>query len=107
MSSQIVDWMFQQQGEISNTCLSQKTGISCQSIGRARMARQDLTTEPFWRLMVVMAELKPYSDCARVVRIVQGLEPPSDLKCLVANASEKELKEVLQQILARVSFRKK
>jgi transcriptional regulator with XRE-family HTH domain len=105
-SNPIVRWVFNEQAGISSKDLAEIVGITQQHLSRAKHGKQDLGSDFLWRLMVAIAKLRPHSDCAEFVRLVEkGRLFPSQsqtLSSVVAAADESELEMVMLQIVARL-----
>jgi transcriptional regulator with XRE-family HTH domain len=68
----LLKWLCDEQADIQGKDLAEITGISAQTLSRARQGKQDLSTDFLWRCMEVIARLRPRSECAQVVRIVKA-----------------------------------
>lgn len=79
--SPLLRWLCEEQADIHNTELAEKSGIARQTWSKVRHGKQDLSTDLLWRCMEAIARLRPFSECGRVVSIVKSqnaeyTEPP-------------------------------
>ncbi len=68
----LLKWLCDEQADIQGKDLAEITGISAQTLSRARQGKQDLSTDFLWRCREVIARLRPRSERAQVVRIVNA-----------------------------------
>jgi transcriptional regulator with XRE-family HTH domain len=66
----LLKWLCDEQGDIQGKDLAEISGISPQTLSRVRQGKQDLSSDLLWRCMEEIARLRPRSECAKVVRII-------------------------------------
>ncbi len=105
----IVRWLFDEQGNIPNKDLAEIVGITPQSLSRAKHGKQDLSSDYLWRLMVAIAKLRPHSDCAEFVRLIEkgklfslSQTQTQTLSSVIAAADDSELEMAMLQIVRRM-----
>jgi transcriptional regulator with XRE-family HTH domain len=108
-SNPIVRWVFNEQAGISNKDLAEIVGITQQSLSRARHGKQDLGSDFLWRLMVAIAKLRPHSDCAEFVGLIERgklfQSQSRTLSSVVAAADDSEL-EIAMLLIVQKLFSK-
>ncbi len=66
----LLKWLCDEQADIQGKDLAEISGISPQTLSRVRQGKQDLSSDLLWRCMEAIAQLRPRSECAEVIRIV-------------------------------------
>jgi predicted transcriptional regulator len=101
----LLSWLIQEQADIPGKELAETAGIAAQTWSKVRQGKQDLSSELMWRVMHAIAYLRPSSNCARVVAIIQGKKyqnrRPSLLDMIEA-ADVDELEEAIVLIVKRL-----
>ena len=70
--SPLLKWLCEEQADIRGTDLAELSGIARQTWSKVRQGKQDLSSDLLWRCMEVIAQLRPRSECAEVIRIVSS-----------------------------------
>jgi len=78
--SPLLKWLCEEQADIQGTELAQLSGIARQTWSKVRQGKQDLSSDLLWRCMEVIAQLRPRSECAEVIRIVNSQKNAFDKK---------------------------
>jgi len=68
----ILQWLIEEQADISGKDLAKIALIAPQTWSKVRQGKQDLSSELIWRVMCAIASIRPRSDCARVVALMEG-----------------------------------
>lgn len=66
----LLKWLCDEQADIQGKDLAEISGISPQTLSRVRQGKQDLSSDLLWRCIEAIAQLRPRSECAEVIRIV-------------------------------------
>lgn len=66
----LLKWLCDEQADIHGKDLAEISGISPQTLSRMRQGKQDLSSDLLWRCIEAIAQLRPRSECAEVIRIV-------------------------------------
>lgn len=66
----LLKWLCDEQADIHGKDLADLSSISPQTWSRVRQGKQDLSSDLLWRCMEAIAQLRPRSECAEVIRIV-------------------------------------
>ncbi|MEG4997696.1 hypothetical protein [Microcoleus sp. B4-D4] len=66
----LLKWLCDEQADIHGKDLADLSSISPQTWSRVRQGKQDLSSDLLWRCIQAIAQLRPRSECAEVVRIV-------------------------------------
>ncbi|MEG4121701.1 hypothetical protein QUA43_30045 [Microcoleus sp. N9_B4] len=99
----ILSWLIQEQADIPGKELSETAGIAAQTWSKVRQGKQDLSSELLWRVMHAIAYLRPTSDCARVVTIIQKKRHRRvSLPDMIEAAEIDELEEAMVLIVRRL-----
>jgi transcriptional regulator with XRE-family HTH domain len=107
----ILQWLIDEQGGtgITGKELANISGIAPQTWSRVRQGHQDLTTESLWKIIEAIAQLRPQSECAQVISIIQGKKKrlkQLTLPEMIEVSSEKELEEAMILIVKKLFPRK-
>lgn len=107
----ILQWLINEQGAtgITGKELANISGIAPQTWSRVRQGHQDLTTESLWKIIQAIAQLRPQSECAQVISIIQGKKKrlkQLTLPEMIEVSSEKELEEAMILIVKKLFPRK-
>lgn len=78
--SPLLKWLCEEQADIQGTELAQLSGIARQTWSKVRQGKQDLSSDLLWRCMNAIAQLRPRSECAEVIRIVNSQKNAFDKK---------------------------
>ena len=70
--SPLLKWLCEEQADIHGTDLAELSGIARQTWSKVRQGKQDLSSDLLWRCMEAIAQLRPRSECAEVIRIVNS-----------------------------------
>jgi transcriptional regulator with XRE-family HTH domain len=70
--SPLLKWLCEEQADIHGTELAKISGIARQTWSKVRQGKQDLSSDLLWRCMEAIARLRPRSECAQVIRIVNS-----------------------------------
>ena len=70
--SPLLKWLCEEQADIHGTDLAELSGIARQTWSKVRQGKQDLSSDLLWRCMKAIAQLRPRSECAEVIRIVSS-----------------------------------
>jgi transcriptional regulator with XRE-family HTH domain len=70
--SPILKWLCEEQADIHGKDLAELSGIARQTWSKVRQGKQDLSSDLLWRCMEAIARLRPRSECAEVIRIVNS-----------------------------------
>ena len=98
-------WLCEEQADITGKELAEVSGIAPQTWSKVRQGKQDLSSDLLWRVLKAIALLRPNSDSARVVALVEGKKFSRQritLSSLIASADESELEGAMLQIVARL-----
>lgn len=68
--SPLLKWLCEEQADIHGKDLAELSGIARQTWSKVRQGKQDLSSDLLWRCIQAIAQLRPRSECAEVVRIV-------------------------------------
>jgi len=103
----ILQWLIDEQGGtgITGKELANISGIAPQTWSRVRQGHQDLTTESLWKIIEAIAQLRPQSECAQVISIIQGKKKrlkQLTLPEMIEVSSEKELEEAMILIVKKL-----
>jgi len=101
----LLQWLCEEQADITGKELAEVSGIAPQTWSKVRQGRQDLSSDLVWRVMGAIARLRPNSDCARVVALMEGkkfVRQRVTLQSLIASADESELEPAMLQLVARL-----
>lgn len=89
--SPLLKWLCEEQADIYGKELAEVSGIAPQTWSKVRQGKQDLSSDLLWRCMEAIAQLRPRSECAEVVRIVSS-----------QNSFEKKKRERKEHPLLRI-----
>jgi predicted transcriptional regulator len=101
----ILEWLIEEQAGITGKELAQISGIAPQTWSRVRQGRQDLTTESLWKIIEAIAQLRPRSECAQVIAIIQGKKKRQQqitLPEMIEISSDRELEEAMILIVRKL-----
>jgi hypothetical protein len=104
----LLEWLCDEQGDISGKDLAEVSGIAPQTWSKVRQGKQDLSSDLVWRVMCAIALLRPNSEAARVVSIVEGKPSQAhqsisaSLSEMIRVADEEELEAAMLQIVRRM-----
>lgn len=100
----ILEWLIEEQAGITGKELAQISGVAPQTWSRVRQGRQDLTTESLWKIIEAIAQLRPRSECAQVVAIIQSSEKKKTLTLaeMIDTSSDRELEEAMILIVRKL-----
>jgi len=76
----LLKWLCDEQADIHGKDLAEISGIAPQTWSRVRQGKQDLSSDLLWRCMKAIAQLRPRSECAEVIRIVNSQKNAFDKK---------------------------
>jgi predicted transcriptional regulator len=76
----LLKWLCDEQADIHGKDLAEISGIAPQTWSRVRQGKQDLSSDLLWRCMKAIAQLRPRSECAEVIRIVSSQKNAFDQK---------------------------
>jgi len=76
----LLKWLCDEQADIHGKDLAEISGIAPQTWSRVRQGKQDLSSDLLWRCMKAIAQLRPRSECAEVIRIVSSQKNAFDKK---------------------------
>lgn len=101
--SPILQWLCEEQADITGKQIAEITGIAPQTLSKVRQGKQDLSSDLLWRVMDAIAYLRPNSDCARVMALIEGKSRQKiSLSDVIASADESELETAMLQIVKRM-----
>lgn len=103
----LLKWLIDEQADITGKDLAELSGIAPQTWSKVRQGKQDLSSDLLWRCMKALALLRPHSDCARVLALVEGKKylrsrPTIRLADVIEAASDEELEAAMLQIVRRM-----
>ncbi|MCC3499650.1 MAG: hypothetical protein JGK03_26130 [Microcoleus sp. PH2017_25_DOB_D_A] len=78
--SPLLKWLCEEQADIHGKDLAELSGIARQTWSKVRQGKQDLSSDLLWRCMEAIAQLRPRSECAEVIRIVSSQKNAFDKK---------------------------
>ncbi|MEG4286284.1 hypothetical protein QUB68_24450 [Microcoleus sp. A006_D1] len=76
----LLKWLCDEQADIHGKDLAELSDIAPQTWSRVRQGKQDLSSDLLWRCMEAIAQLRPRSECAEVIRIVSSQKNAFDKK---------------------------
>ncbi|MEO9127338.1 MAG: hypothetical protein ABI262_22035 [Microcoleus sp.] len=76
----LLKWLCDEQADIQGKDLAELSGIAPQTWSRVRQGKQDLSSDLLWRCIKAIAQLRPRSECAEVIRIVSSQKNVFDKK---------------------------
>lgn len=110
--SPLIEWLVQEQADIAGKELAEVAGIAPNTWSRAKTGKLELSAELSWRVMKAIALLRPRSDAARVVEIIEGREGKKfsqprltigeQLETLISTVDDSELEAVFRVLTTRV-----
>lgn len=101
----ILLWLTEEQADISGKELAEIAGIAPQTWSKVRTGKQDLSSDLLWKVLKAIAYLRPASDVARVVSLIEGKKfraPAVSLTAVIDAADEEELEGAMLQIVKRM-----
>lgn len=99
----ILEWLCEEQAGISGKDLAETAGIAPQTWSKVRQGKQDLSSELIWRILHAIAFLRPESDAAKIVAIIEGKNVLHDsLTDLIEKSSDAELEAAMLLIIRKI-----
>lgn len=101
----ILQWLCEEQADISGKDLAEVAGIAPQTWSKVRQGKQDLSSDLVWKVLKAISVLRPRSDAAKVVALIEGKkfsQPAILLSDVIESASDDELEAAFYQIFMRL-----
>lgn len=101
----ILVWLCEEQADITGKDLAEVAGIAQNTWSKVRQGKQDLSSDLLWKVLKAISILRPRSDAARVVALIEQKKyaPPAiRLSDVIESADEPELEAALLQIVRKL-----
>lgn len=101
----ILQWLCEEQADISGKDLAEVAGIAPQTWSKVRQGKQDLSSDLVWKVLKAISVLRPRSDAAKVVALIEGKKyhvPAVRLSDVINSSTDEELEDAMIQIVKRL-----
>ena len=108
-TTQLLIWVVQEMAGIQRKHLHEVSGIPQSTLSEIKTGRQDVQTALLWRLMQAIAQIKPQSNMAGIVRIIKGevsvykqLKGKEKVKEFLGTCTAEELEFTLMSVTQKI-----